>query len=413
MRDQQPPKRPRPVPAPRVYSQLFGQLAQDLEAGGEEKNRAIAQLEQILAQDTPHYQALSPEEGVVTFLFDAEDQDYEQVLLFANRLTDESRLEDTLLEPLKGSRFWWASFRMPSNWRASYCFIPARPGQVPAWVSSQNQVQLRAALDRGQADAHNPRHCPNRLGRLLSLLELPAAPVSPYSCDYRQATSPSWQPGPRGQKLALESIGPAQAGSPLVLVFDGEVWAAQGLVTAARRAYQAGALAPLHLLLLDSGGRERRWQDLGGESTPDQALEEALTWARRQGLEPTATSTCLLGQSLGGLSAIGSLLARPDLFGRAISQSASLWHPRAQKIFQDLSSPQQKRDWGEKYDSLDIICEVGQQEWILLEPHQLLADRAQARGLKLQLHSYQGGHDYACWRVSLIDHLITFFPAQP
>ena len=69
------------------------------------------------------------DEAVVTFCW--RDADAEQVLLFANRLIDETSLADTLLERKAGTDLWHASFRMGSDWRASYAFPSASSSGDP------------------------------------------------------------------------------------------------------------------------------------------------------------------------------------------------------------------------------------------------------------------------------------------
>src|SRR5690606_38223743 len=98
-----------------------------------------------------------PGTRLVTFCW--HDSAAEQVLLFANRITDETRLAETLLHRHPGTDLWSLSIVMESDWRASYAFLVQRPGEPAPWRADGDQVRIRAALDRGLPDPGNPARC--------------------------------------------------------------------------------------------------------------------------------------------------------------------------------------------------------------------------------------------------------------
>src|SRR5690606_15366850 len=114
-----PPKVPRPTPVPRVDGPL------DHQAGD-------AARTWWAGRPMPDVVPLDDGSGDDLVTFCCEDADADQVLLWVNRLTDETDLAATLLTRAAGTDLWHASYRMPSEWCASYCFLPTQRGQSPA-----------------------------------------------------------------------------------------------------------------------------------------------------------------------------------------------------------------------------------------------------------------------------------------
>lgn len=187
----QPPKVPRPTPVPRVPGPLDRQRFSPAEA---EAFWAGPGAVQPLITDAGDGTSL------VTFCYRAEA---EAVLLFANRLTDETDLPATLLTPMPGTDLFHATYRMDSDWRASYSFLVQPTGTEPPWRVG-DQVQIRQVLDQGRPDPRNPISCHNRAGVRQSVVELPRAPEQPWlrgrsrrSVDSRRATPPRRRRGSR------------------------------------------------------------------------------------------------------------------------------------------------------------------------------------------------------------------------
>ncbi|MFT4210526.1 MAG: DUF3327 domain-containing protein, partial [Microbacterium sp.] len=169
-----PPKVPRPAPAPRAASPAIEALEARI-AGGEDAASFWSTLASTpLVEEIPD----APDERIVTFLW--RDADADAVLLFANRLTDERNLADTLLRRLPGSDVWAVSYRMGAGWRASYSFLVQREGERAPWLTDDDQVALRHALDRGRPDPRNPETVTNRAGVTQSVAALPAAPAQAW-----------------------------------------------------------------------------------------------------------------------------------------------------------------------------------------------------------------------------------------
>ena len=55
---------------------------------------------------------------------------------------------------------------------------------------------------------------------------------------------------------------------------------------------------------------------------------------------------------------------------------------------------------------LYLEIEVGEQEWILVPPHRELKARLEKLGLEnARCTTFNGGHDYACWRGAIVPAL--------
>lgn len=382
----QPPKVPRPTPVPRVSGRL------DLpDRAAVDRWWPDAVLPLVEPTDDP---------ALVDVTFCWRDAEAEQVLLFANRLTDETHLADTLLERLPGTDLWHATYRMGADWRASYSFLVRRPGERAPWLATTadgaDQVALRAALDRGHADPRNPDTCRNRAGVVQSVVSGPLAPAQPWL-----APRPDVTPG-----TLTELVGPGRrtvwlhepAGSdparpmPLLVVLDGEVWAGtQSLPTTLDNLLADGEVPPLRAVFVDSGGREARWADLGADGAATEYVARHLVpWvAGKRGVLPREVG--VMGQSLGGLTALRLGLRHPDVVRHVISHSASLWQD-------DLTS-----DVAAAGPGVRVHLGHGSQEWVLTDLHHDLARRLRAAGIEVDAVEHNGGHDYAWWRGAVAD----------
>lgn len=380
-----PPKVPRPTPVPRVRSALVDALAADDVPGFWTGAGARQPLVEPGADGT----------AVVTFCW--RDADAAEVLLFANRLTDETHLADTLLERLPGSDLWHATFRMDADWRASYCFLVRAAGVSAPWAAD-GQIGLRAALDRGLADPRNPVTCRNRAGVEQSVVALTEAPPQPWLAP--RAGTPAGTVTHHvleGRDLWwYDAPGvPTNVALPLVVALDGDVWtSSQSLPTTLDNLLADRATPPVRAVLVGAGDREQRWAELGtGGAAGDQLADVVLPWASaRAAVRPDAR--IVVGQSLGGLTALRTGLARPDLWHAVVSQSASLW--------QDDLADEVRAARGA---ALRVHLTHGRQEWVLAGPHLDLEQRLRAAGLDVAAPSYNGGHDYAWWRGAVADGL--------
>lgn len=381
-----PPKVPRPQPAPRVP-------VPDVDIVG----TGLQSTWPLITPDDA-----DPRLAVVTFLRHAPQAD--AVLLFVNRLTDERDIGRSQMQHL-GDGLWGLSYRMETDWRASYAFLEHRGGQEPPWRGTGDQRALRALLDSGDADPRNPVSCRNSQGRLFSVVELPDAPPQPY------ATTPldsATQPRPQARQVFTGSgqrtvwmhpVGEPQENAPLIILLDGDAWLAHhSLHLSLERAQAAAGLPAFWALFIDAGGTTQRWQDFGhAGGVTQEAAEWIIPWARQTlGSGLTPERTLVIGHSLGGLSALWALAGHPQTVGNVLAQSPSLWKDH------DAITGALRGCRGH------LRLEVGRQEWVLLEPARRLVSAVGDSALDADLVEFNGGHDFACWRGGLMDGIAAF-----
>lgn len=445
-----PPKLPRPQRAPLATSPTLAAMHQRLLERPQLASQLQAQLWQQVTS-TPLLEADPTQEGkyLVTFLWRGAAH---SVLLFVNRLTDEKNLADSYMRRLPGTDTWYLTYRMDGDWRASYCFLPAPAAAQAPWLQG-SQVRLRQALDGGLPDPHNPVTCTNRRGFVQSVVSLPLAPAWPLGqwpvfsddaaaggldagrLDASEDRDGTGELGAgRGDAAAragrldagrldvvadLDTLGrqiwvytPAPISRaqscPVLLVLDGEVWLKRHhLHLALAQLMDAGLIAPAYIVFIDSGGTEQRWQELGdSESDFGGYLSgQLLNWLKTHyAISPKPAERVVIGQSLGALTVLRTLVAYPQLIGAGISQSASLWQDVLFSELNALDATQTPlagtRAW----------IEVGSQEWILAPLQPKAVHQLRKAGMQVKDMVYNGGHDYACWRINLASALMQLLP---
>lgn len=430
-----PPKLPRPQRAPLATSPTLAAVHQRLLERPQLASQLQAQLWQQVTS-TPLLEADPTQEGkyLVTFLWRGAAH---SVLLFVNRLTDEKNLADSYMRRLPGTDTWYLTYRMDADWRASYCFLPALAAAQAPWLQG-SQVRLRQALDGGLPDPHNPVTCTNRRGFVQSVVSLPLAPAWPlgewpvFSDD--AAGAGRFDGGGLGAGRGDADAGRLNAGRldvvadldtlgrqiwvytpalidraqswPVLLVLDGEVWLKRHhLHLALAQLMDAGLIAPAYIVFIDSGGTEQRWQELGDSDFGGYLSGPLLNWLKTHyAISPKPAERVVIGQSLGALTVLRTLVGYPQLIGAGISQSASLWQD---VLFSELNALDAmarplagSRAW----------IEVGSQEWILAPLQPKAVCQLREAGMQVKDMVYNGGHDYACWRINLASALMHLLP---
>lgn len=430
-----PPKLPRPQRAPLATSPTLAAMHQRLLERPQLASQLQAQLWQQVTS-TPLLEADPTQEGkyLVTFLWRGAAH---SVLLFVNRLTDEKNLADSYMRRLPGTDTWYLTYRMDGDWRASYCFLPAPTAAQAPWLQG-SQVRLRQALDGGLPDPRNPVTCTNRRGFVQSVVSLPLAPAWPlgewpvFSDD--AAGAGRFDGGGLGAGRGDADAGRLNAGRldvvadldtlgrqiwvytpapisraqsyPVLLVLDGEVWLKRHhLHLALTQLMQAGLIAPAYIVFIDSGGTEQRWQELGESNFGRYLTGPLLNWLKTHyAISPKPADRVVIGQSLGALTVLRTLVAYPQLIGAGISQSASLWQDVLFSELNALDATQTPlagtRAW----------IEVGSQEWILAPLQPKAVCQLREAGMQVKDMVYNGGHDYACWRINLASALMHLLP---
>lgn len=415
-----PPKLPRPQRAPLATSPTLAAVHQRLL----ERPQLASQLQEQLwrqVTSTPLVEADPTQEGkyLVTFLWRGAAH---SVLLFVNRITDEKNLADSYMRRLPGTDTWYLTYRMDGDWRASYCFLPAPTADQAPWLQG-SQVRLRQALDGGLPDPGNPVTCTNRRGFVQSVVSLPLAPAWPLG-EWPVFADDAADAG-RGDAGSLDAVADVETlgrqiwvytpalisrsqSWPVLLVLDGEVWLKRHqLHLALAQLMQAGLIAPAYMVFIDSGGTEQRWQELGdSESDFGGYLSgQLLNWLKTHyAISPNPADRVVIGQSLGALTVLRTLVGYPQLIGSGISQSASLWQ---EVLFNELNALDAT---AMPLAGTHAWIEVGSQEWILAPLQPKAVRQLRQAGMQVKDMVYNGGHDYACWRINLASALMHLLP---
>ena len=334
-----PPKVRRPEPAPRVLSPAVAELKKLLTIADSAVDPGAAREEVLhefhtVASETPLFE----ESGlaghtIVTFLFwDATAAD---VLLFANRLTDERDIVRSLMDRVPGTPIWSLSYLMRDDWRASYAFVPlkswqgarlreanagagagagpaagiagraatadagATPGATPprpelnrAELNRPDQLRLRELLDRGVPDPRNSVRCMNRVRKPMSIVSLPDALHDPWPADCIAVQHPEIYTGLAGtlQHAAM----PDDAGP------DGqELWLYQPPPLKAETGAAAGASAGRAAVPADpaqSGGPDEPAGRFADGDLPLLVVLDGDTWLTQQHLHRILERQMLAGE---------------------------------------------------------------------------------------------------------------------
>lgn len=309
------------------------------------------------------------------------------------------------MQRLADTDLWHLSYVMASDWRASYTFHPRLPTQEWPWEPG-DQLSIRQQLDRGHSDPRNPQVSYNRTGTRQSVVALPDAPSQAWVEPRPSIPAGAIREhaGPQGRTVwVYEPPGVApHTELAVVVLLDGEVWTStQNAAVTFDNLHHDQLIRPTLVVMPDSGSRENRWGALGAQGQgPDWIADELLVWVRNQwNIVADVANVIIAGQSLGGLTALRTVLERPDAARAAVSQSASLWQD-------DLLAHTQGRD----LSHLRIHLEVGTQEWVLHPPNERLAAGLAGAGAHVHYRPFNGGHDYACWRGGLaegVQYLLT------
>lgn len=345
-----------------------------------------------------------PDHRIVTFLW--RDAAAREVVLRANKLTDPSVWEQSVLHRLPGTDLWHRSYLLRADYRGTYQLCPDHLDDPPAVGPA---LRWRGLTGAAVPDPRNPRTFPAKDGGTLSLLELPGAPAQPWAAP-RTGTA---QGALTAHDVPSAALGGArrtwlyvpvctEGPLPVVVLLDGEDWTGRlDVRTTLDNLVADGAIPPTVVLLPDAVDTATRWQDLGCSPAFLRFLTaELLPWAAaRLPLTEDPARTVVAGQSLGGLTAARAVLGAPSRFGAALVQSGSLWWPH--------QGAQAAGALVREVESMTSVpgrwhLQVGLEEWLLLGSHRRL--HAAIPGSTLREHN--GGHDAVCWRGGLADGLV-------
>ncbi|MFT4213689.1 MAG: alpha/beta hydrolase-fold protein [Microbacterium sp.] len=326
------------------------------------------------------------------------------VALWTSAVFDHRDVTAAEFTRLPDSTLWTICLRLPAALRTSYRIaVWCESGPAPWRTAVGRRPVILAAMGAGTPDGRCPDTIRGADGRLASVAAGPAAPREPWRGIARRrrvASRVDALPLAHGERAWVYSPGVAPVATPLLVLFDGQVWCELGVVGLLDALIASGRLPALHVALLDSGAADARWERLGVPGGQvHTVLDELLPRVRsRWPVDPSGAATLVAGQSLGGLAALWTLALGQGEVRRAIAQSPSLW--RFALVDALLDEP--------RWDGLAL--EAGSFEPDMLRD---VADAAAAlrpdprRGARsVDVRTFEAGHDWAAWRVNLLNALM-------
>ncbi|MEP0072685.1 MAG: enterochelin esterase [Marinomonas sp.] len=328
------------------------------------------------------------------------------------KLTQFSRIDNTDV--------WFWETELPNDWLGSYFIMPVpydhRPPQ-PAdrletrrwWIQSMSQYAQTDPLNRLPTYSNG-----NSLS--LSAVSLESH-TRQHLLDYSNTkptgllTEFTWRSNLLNNERPIwcyRTTSNIKEVLPLVLLFDGQYWAKHlPIYTDLDSLTSQGKLPPAQYVFIDSISSSKRGEELACNELFWHSLQEELIphIAEQFAITNAAEKTIVAGQSLGGLSSVFGAFHWPERFANAISLSGSFWWPNVdsspgegeliQEIKQALSS-----------STLNVVLEAGCYENDMLEVSKVMAKTLEKKGHNISFQEFRGGHDWLCWRYSLLRSLI-------
>ncbi|OHX19570.1 enterochelin esterase [Chromobacterium sphagni] len=367
----------------------------------------------------------------------------QRVYADVNCVTDHHCPQPQSLSRLGDTDVWWWQTALPASWRGSYAYIPVAAGQEPPLPDADaGQSRLRhrqwwlGIMGQAVADPLNRAACyRSAWGAQLSALHLCDAPdqsawlawdESRQRADPRRLTEIRWDSALLGKarRVWVYHTGAVPREQwrdrPLAVLLDGQNWAERMPVFAALdEETRRGSLPPAVYLLVDSIDGDNREQDLTCNEVFWLALQRELLpqAALLAPFSDDAGRTVVAGQSYGGLAAMFAGLNWPQRFGCVLSQSGSFWWPYVElhekaRAAEGRRLPGSRGRLTERLEagglpagSLKVFQEVGSREDVMVDVNDSQRAALERAGHRVRYQTYEGGHDWLCWRGGLLQGL--------
>lgn len=387
---------------------------------------------QAAAEGTPLIEPLAddPTHAIVTFLWRGGDENLRQVVVLANKFTDASVFDASVMERLPDSDVWYRSYRVRSDWCASYALAPVTATESPAPGGHAARLAARAqavgspvqrdtlkswwsAVENALPDPLNQTPFNGR-----SLVALPDAPAQSWveprpdvpTGTLTEHTLTSEILGNQRRVWVYTPAGYTSDAQPhdVMVLLDGQAWVNEHpIMPTLDNLIAHGKIPPMVVIMPEALGFETRVREMAAHLPfVSFVTDELLTWAAEHWrISDAPERTIIAGLSLGGLTAALTGLLAAHRIGNVLSQSGSFWWANGSPFDADS-------EWlTQQYATLParplrFYIEVGLQEWVLLGPTRHLRNVLQAKGYDVTYSEFNGGHDVACFRGSIADGLM-------
>lgn len=390
------------------------------EPESDRKPRLSRFWDQVSASGTPLVDPSAESEDLrdVTFLHRA-DPHVRSVRLVANRVTDKDRQHLGIMAHVPGTDIWSVTLSLPADLRCSYGFSPSTSSR-PEPIGGPGRPGPAILVDPFNLDPPLTRPDQTGAGEGSSVF---SGPLAPDQSVWQPAEDPHCVDD-RDREVLGEvypvrvSLPPSQSPAGLLVLFDGRQWFDHLQV---HRAVAAAGLPPLAILGIGTEDQAERQATLAGNreflhAIADELLPQIEAELSAAGRElPDSARRIIAGQSLGGLSALLMAHDRPDSFDAVLAHSPSLWwRPGGTATPADLTADDTD-DWTAALfreaapRRVEFHLAVGSREGLMIDHARRLGAVLTSQGCATSVSVYQGGHDYACWRVELIAGLRSVF----
>lgn len=331
--------------------------------------------------------------------FTLADRVHERVILHIDGIHDHHTAD--LHRMVRDGDGWSTTVDVPDDLVSSYRVVPLDAAAAARFdATDDSRARWRGLMDSlVPHELDHPGWRPPLAGTGASgRLVMPGAPELPGwderdPVDWQQAT-------PAGRRLWTSGLEGAES---LLVISDGENWARTSLPAALVRLHDQGRLPRTGVVAVDTSedrisllSRSQRYRDLIAGSV--------LPWAR-QFADVPAERTVISGESLGGLSAVDLVLARPDVARLVVSTSGSFWFPDWTDADPGGEVAAQIRASGAP-DGIRVHLSAGRGEGRMVDHSTAVADQLRAAGVPVTLDIGTHGHEMAGWTGALTRGLV-------
>jgi len=302
------------------------------------------------------------------------------------------------------SGIWWVSLDVPREVEAAYSFLVREEDGWHRW-----------------SDPHNPRHLRGSAAEAVLRLDRAPdnAPLRPWP--ERQRIAPDYldlhsEALSRRVALQVYRTPGAEAGSPLVVIYDAFLWGVRAPTwEIAANLAASDDIPPVNIVLvdqLDPESAQRRYDD-----QTRFLADELIPFLRDHAIAPQRRDIVLAGASRRGLAAARAALERPEAFGGVISLSGSYyWSPRgeaAEWLGRNVpAAPAEAPRFHLAAGRLEYVETTTNDGHVMLATNRRFQVALARAGYDAELRIFPGGHDIAGWRHALAEGLVDLLGAE-